>query len=163
MKMSLYPHAPVADSLEKGLAFQDFVCIQLAKRNIVLQNIGSKKFQLEVGENLQGFEIKLDRRCTDTGRLSIEVAEKTSRNVLFWTPSGILRDDNSIVYIQGNYHCFWVFMKNWLLRYYEQKLPEVEEFNGTIQRFFLSLEEADIGAGFKWSAIKEAQNGRSLD
>lgn len=152
----LYPHATVSDSLEKGLAFQDFVCIQLAKRNIVLQNIGSKKYQFEVGENLQGFEIKLDRRCTDTQRLSIEVAEKTSRDVLFWTPSGICREDNSIVYIQGNYDCFWVFMKNWLVRYYAQKQPVVEEFNGTIQRFFLPVHEADVGAGFKWT--KESLN-----
>lgn len=158
MSTLLYPHATVSDSLEKGLAFQDFVCVQLAKRHIVLQNIGSKKYQLEVGENLQGFEIKLDRRCTDTGRLSIEVAEKTSRDALFWTPSGICRDDNSIVYIQGNYKCFWVFMKNWLTRYLEHKSPAIEEFNGTIQRFFLSLPEADIGAGFKWT--QGAKDGR---
>lgn len=154
----MYPHATVADSLEKGLAFQDFVCIELAKRNIVLQNIGSKKYQFEVGENLQGFEIKLDRRCTETKRLSIELYEKTSRDVMFWTPSGILRSDNSIVYIQGNYQCFWVFMKNWLVRYYEQKSPEVEEFNGTIKRFFLPFAEADVGAGFKWE--REAIHGR---
>lgn len=158
MITSIYPHATVANSLEKGLAFQDFVCVQLAKRHIVLQNIGSKKYQLEVGENLQGFEIKLDSRCTDTNRLSIEVYEKTARDVLFWTPSGILRDDNSIVYIQGNYDCFWVFMKNWLVRYFEHKSPIVEEFNGTIQRFFLPVSEADIGAGFKWE--KEATDGR---
>lgn len=158
MSTLTYPHATVSDPLEKGLAFQDFVCIELAKRHIVLQNIGSKKYQFEVGENLQGFEIKLDRRCTDTNRLSIEVYEKTSRDVLIWTPSGILRDDNSIVYIQGNYDCFWVFMKNWLVRYFEQKSPHVEEFNGTIKRFFLPANEADIGAGFKW--VKEATDGR---
>lgn len=154
MTAGIYEDSPVKDSLEKGLAFQDFVCIELAKRNIVLQNIGSKKYQLEVGENLQGFEIKLDRRCTETGRLSIEIAEKSCRDVLWWTPSGIMRDDNSIVYIQGNYECFWVFMKNWLVRYYEAKSPSVEEFNGTIRRFFLQAEEADVGAGFKWT--KEA-------
>lgn len=158
MTTAIYPHATVTDPLEKGLAFQDFVCIELAKRHIVLQNIGSKRYQFEVGENLQGFEIKLDRRCTDTGRLSIEVAEKTARDVLLWTPSGILRNDNSIVYIQGNYDCFWVFMKNWLVRYFEQKSPAVEEFNGTIKRFFLPASEADVGAGFKWT--REATDGR---
>jgi len=158
MTTAIYPHATVLDPLEKGLAFQDFVCIELAKRHIVLQNIASKRYQFEVGENLQGFEIKLDRRCTDTGRLSIEVAEKTARDVLLWTPSGIRRNDNSIVYIQGNYECFWVFMKNWLVRYFEQKAPPVEEFNGTIKRFFLPVIEADIGAGFKWTL--EAKDGR---
>lgn len=158
MSTAVYPHAPVAESFEKGLAFQDFVCIQLAKRNIVLQNISSKKYQFEFGENLQGFEIKLDQRCTDTGRLSIEVAEKSARNVSVWTPSGICRDDNSIVYIQGNYDCFWVFMKNWLLRYLDQKSPQIEEFNGTIRRFFLPISDANVGAGFRWT--KEDAHGR---
>ena len=154
-----YPHATVKDSLEKGLAFQDFVCIVLAQRHIVLQNIGSKKFQIEVGENLQGFEIKLDRRCGDTGRLSIEVAEKSSRDVLWWTPSGIMREDNSILYIQGNYDCFWVFGKNWLRRWLEEKSPQVEDFNGTIRRFFLDNEVADVGSVWKWCK-EEVTNGR---
>jgi len=155
-QVAIYPHATVKDSLEKGLAFQDFVCIVLAQRHIVLQNIGSKKFQIEVGENLQGFEIKLDRRCTETGRLSIEVAEKSSRDVLWWTPSGIMREDNSILYIQGNYDSFWVFGKNWLRRWMEEKSPCVDEFNGTIKRFFLENEVADVGAIWKW--CKEGAN-----
>jgi hypothetical protein len=157
--LSTYPHATVKDSLEKGLAFQDFVCIALAERHIVLQNIGSKKFQIEVGENLQGFEIKLDRRCTETGRLSIEVAEKSSRDVLWWTASGIMREDNSILYIQGNYDCFWVFGKKWLRRWVDEKSPPVDEFNGTIRRFFLDIEVADVGAIWKWTR-EEAKDGR---
>ena len=32
------------DSFEVGNNFQDFVCIELAKQNIILQNINSKKF-----------------------------------------------------------------------------------------------------------------------
>lgn len=152
-KENLYPHATVKDSLEKGLSFQDFVCIQLAKRHIILQNIGSKKFQFQVGENLQGFEIKLDTNCTRTGRLSIEVAEKTNRDMLYWTDSGIMKEDNSIMYIQGNYEAFWMFWKNQLQRWYKKNKPEVTTFNGTIRRFYLSLKLADEGklAGFKWT------------
>jgi len=157
MNTAIYPHSPVKDSLEKGLSFQDFVCIELAKRHIVLQNIGSKRFQLEVGENLQGFEIKLDNGCTKFGHLSIEVAEKASRDRLWWTPSGIMRNDNSILYIQGNYEAFWVFAKNWLRRWKDEKCPEVDEFNGTIQRFFLDIEIADVCAIWKWS--KESTDG----
>lgn len=154
----IYPDSPVKDSLERGLSFQDFVCIQLMKRNIVLQNIGSRRFQIEVGENLQGFEIKLDSGCTKFGHLSIEVAEKSSRDRLWWTPSGIMRDDNSILYIQGNYDAFWVFAKNWLRRWMEEKSPPIEEFNGTVRRFFLDLEVADVCAAWKWS--KEEAHGR---
>ena len=145
-----YPDSPIFDSFEKGLSFQDFVCIELAKKHIILQNIASKKFQFTVGENLQGFEIKLDNVCTTSGRLSIEVAEKTSRDVLFWTASGIMRDDNSILYIQGNYQAFWIFGKNWLRRWLQEKQPPIEEFNGTIQKFYLDIKTADWGAIWKW-------------
>ncbi len=130
-----------------GLEFQDFVCIHLAKDNIILQNLGSKLYQLRVGENLQGFEIKYDERCTDTQRLSIEVAEKSrDDSSLGWTPSGIFRDDNSWLYIQGNYKIIFVFAKNWLLRYCHEKTPELLEFNGTIRRFFLPFGVARIAA-----------------
>lgn len=130
-----------------GLEFQDFVCLLLAKEHVILQNLGSKLYQLNVGENLQGFEIKYDERCTDTGRLSIEVAEK-SRNdpALQWTESGIFRNDNSWLYIQGNYEVLYVFAKNWLLRYYQEKSPELVEWNGTIRRFFLPVRTAELAA-----------------
>ena len=145
-----YPHSPISDSLERGLSFQDFVCIELAKQHIILQNIASKKWQFDVGENLQGFEIKLDNVCTSSRRLSIEVAEKTSRDVSFWTPSGIMRDDNSILYIQGNYQSFWMFSKKWLRRWLKEKQPQIEESHGTIKKFYLGNEIADVGAVWKW-------------
>jgi hypothetical protein len=141
-----YPNArPSAFTV--GLEFQDFVCLQLAKDNIILQNLGSKLYQLKIGENLQGFEIKYDERCTDTGRLSIEIAEKSRDDqALPWTPSGILRNDNTWLYIQGNYQVVYIFAKTWLLRYFNERKPEVKEFNGTIRRFFLPFETAKIMA-----------------
>lgn len=138
-----YPDAR-PNSFGVGLEYQDFVCTLLAKENIILQNLGSKLYQLKVGENLQGFEIKYDERCTDTGRLSIEVAEKSRDDpALPWTSSGILRYDNTWLYIQGNYSVVYIFAKNWLLRYYHEKQPEIESFNGTIRRFFLPFPVAD--------------------
>lgn len=137
-----------ANSFDVGDRFQDFVCIELAKENIILQNINSKKFQYETGENLQGFEIKYDARCTGdnntnpTGRLSIEIAEKSKCENENYVPSGIYRSDNSWLYIQGNYHGFWIFSKNILLllhnskRYKENTLP-------TIKTFYLPIEDAD--------------------
>ena len=74
-----YPDCPDANSFQSGLEFQDFVCLRLAQEHVILQNTGSKLYQLRIGENLQGFEIKLDRRCTETGRLSIEIAEQKVR------------------------------------------------------------------------------------
>ena len=57
--------------LEDGLQYQDFICMELHRRGIVLQNIQSKKFNLKK-ENLLGMEIKFDRRLKDTGNVYIE-------------------------------------------------------------------------------------------
>lgn len=138
-----YPHAKSASSYQDGLEFQDFVCCELSMSGIVLQNLSSRKWQFEVGENLQGFEIKMDALCTKTRRLSIEIAEK-SRNdeTLQWTSSGILRKDNSWLYIQGNYDVLFIFAKNWLQRYYKEAKPEVLEKLGTIKTFYLPFDLA---------------------
>lgn len=136
------------DSFEVGNEFQDFVCIELAKQGIILQNINSKKFQFETGENLQGFEIKYDSRCTGdkgsvpTNQLSIEIAEKTKAENFRFIDSGIYRKDNSWLYIHGNYTMFWIFSKNILQglhragRYKEHELP-------TVKKFYLPISDAD--------------------
>jgi hypothetical protein len=148
-----------ADSFEIGNEFQDFVCIELAKESIILQNINSKKFQYETGENLQGFEIKYDARCTGdkktnaTDQLSIEIAEKTNAGNIDYIDSGIYRSDNSWLYIQGNYMMFWIFAKKVLQllhksgRYREHELP-------TIKKFYLSIEDADKYCAKKCEFIK---------
>ena len=137
-----------SDSFEVGNEFQDFVCIELSKQGIILQNINSKKFQYEKGENLQGFEIKYDARCTGdrgtipTAQLSIEISEKTNELNVNYINSGIYRNDNSWLYIQGNFENFWIFSKKILQllhksgRYNEHKLP-------TVKKFYLPISEAD--------------------
>ena len=134
-------------SFQVGLEFQDYVCAQLAREHIVLQNLGSKLYQLQVGENLQGFEIKYDERCTDTGRLSIEVAEKSRDDpALPWTASGIARSDNTWLYIQGNRDIIFIFAKSWLLQYYTTAQPEITEKFGTIRTFYVPFTDAELGA-----------------
>lgn len=137
-----YPDCKDKKSFESGLEFQDFACTILMREGIVLQNLGSKLYQLQVGESLQGFEIKLDRRFLETGRLSIELAEKSSISIPIWTPSGINRSDNTWLYIQGNYDRLYIFPKKILLilhktgRYKEDGTP-------TVQKFYLPLSDAD--------------------
>lgn len=79
-------------------------------------------------------------------KLSIEVAEKSRDDpALQWTPSGILRNDNSWLYIQGNYHVLYIFAKRFLLNYYEKKKNEsnfIVEKHGTIKTFYISNETA---------------------
>lgn len=142
-----YPDAKRSTVFAEGIEFQDFVCHQLARRHVILQNLASEKYQFEVGENLQGFEIKLDNRCVEKQRLSIEIAEKSAASNANFVPSGIYRNDNSWLYIQGNYEIIFVFAKNILKllhksgRYQEHELP-------TIQKFYMPFSEAK-----KYSAL----------
>jgi hypothetical protein len=139
---TLYPDAKSRTSFQDGLEFQDFVCQQLARQNIILQNTVSKRWQIEVGENLQGFEIKMDSRCTETGRLSIEIAEKSRADMPAYIPSGIYRNDNTWLYIQGNREVLYIFPKAFLVRLFETgKYPVVEM--PTIRKFYLPFKDAD--------------------
>lgn len=138
-----YPDAPHVDTLQMGAEFMDFVMETLQKRGVILQPYTSKKKQYNVGESLQGWEVKLDNRCLDTGRLSIEIAEKTARSVPVWTPSGIYRRDNTWIYIQGNYQKFYWFQKNILVGLHKSGRYEEAEFNGTVRKFYLPLVSAD--------------------
>lgn len=137
------------DSFEIGNKFADFVCIELAKDGIILQNINSQKFQYETGENLQGFEIKYDSRSMGcggtipTGNVSIEIAEKTNSNNNSFVNSGIYRGDNSWIYIVGNYLAFWIFSTKHLRLWYETGKLETHQPRPTIQTFRLSIEQAD--------------------
>lgn len=136
-----YPDAKRPTVFREGIEYQDFVCTELAKRHIILQNFSSKKYQFDVGENLQGFEIKLDNLCTQTHRLSIETAERSRKEIPNFTPSGIYRDDNSWLYIHGNYECIFVFAKNFLRALHRSgRYPEHEI--DTIRKFYLPWDDA---------------------
>lgn len=133
------------DSFRIGNEFQDFVCIELAKQGIILQNINSKRFQYNTGENLQGFEIKFDGPHTSTNRLSIEIAEKSNPFNEDFIPSGIYRKGNTWMYIQGNYDLFFIFPVNILLGMHQSGKYE-EAFhpkqNPTIKKFYLPHTQA---------------------
>lgn len=140
-KQVVYPDSPNTSSFEQGAEFLDLVTVTLQKYGLYLQAFTSKKFQYERGESLQGWEVKLDNRFTDTGRLSIEVAEKTRADQAEWIPSGIYRGD-SWLYIQGNKKCFYIFttkVLQWL--HSTKKYTEKEEL--TIKTFYLPIKIAD--------------------
>ncbi len=109
-----YPDAPMdenGDTIVKGDEYEDFVCDVIAERcGIILRTYKSAKRQFSVGENKAGFEIKLDKQHEKYGHLSIEVAERTRASGP-WYRSGIFRNDNSWLYIQGNKNIFWIFFK----------------------------------------------------
>lgn len=155
MNIPEYPDAKHHNEFERGLKYQDFVMNTLAKRlGWVIQVNSSKAYQFAEGESIQGFEFKLDDRCTETNRLSIEVAEKSKKDIRIWTPSGICRKDNTIFYIQGNYTSFWIFFVKHLRDWYDRTHPEVIEKFGTIQTCYMPIQLADL-LGYRIDALQQ--------
>ncbi|MDD4987186.1 MAG: hypothetical protein PHQ43_15725, partial [Dehalococcoidales bacterium] len=131
----VYPDSKNPRSYQSGLEFQDFVVDLLRERlGIVITNYQSQRYQFGVGENKQGIEIKLDRDITGTRNVSIEIAEKTRAANRHWVRSGIYRNDNSWLYIQGNWSIVFIFAKNTLRllhksgRYKEHAIPTLKAF-----------------------------------
>lgn len=94
------------EQLRIGQEYQDFVFEQLRKMDgmpIFLGAYSSKKYQFKKGESPSGLEIKFDGKFKDTGNLYIEVAEKSSPDMPEYTLSGVMRENNSILYLIGDY------------------------------------------------------------
>jgi len=104
--------------LEAGIEYQDFVCVELHKLGIILQNMSSRKYQLK-HENLLGLEIKFDRRFRETGNLYIETHEKADPTNLEYVKSGIYRDDETWLYGIGDAETFFIFAKSTLRNFIE--------------------------------------------
>jgi hypothetical protein len=103
-----------SESLEKGLRYQDFVAAKLYERGIPLVSFQSRKYQKEHGENKAGIEIKFDDRMKSTGNVYIEIAEKANPVNPYYVASGIYRDDNSWLYVIGNYEVIYAVPKTTL-------------------------------------------------
>lgn len=147
-----YPDAPRADGVQAGMEFQDFVADQLFRFGIALTAFMSRKYQYERGENLQGIEIKLDDRWHETGRLSIEIAERSDAQSM-WVNSGIYRNDNTWLYVQGNQAGFFIFPRKFLRHMFEKNgYPTEEKPKGkpTIRTFYLPVAHAEIYAALVW-------------
>jgi len=162
-----YTTKAAKNTFESGDKFAEFAASKLNPFGITTWTFGSHHQQFAIGENGQGVEYKLDNRCTDTNRLSIEIAEKTDAGNLDWIPSGIMRNDNAWLYVQGNYEIIFVFSKKWLRRVYRKVMrdnpSDVQDWppspESTVRRFFLKFKTAHAGAalvidastGKRWS------------
>lgn len=140
-----YPDAKRPDTYTEGMEFEDFVREKCGEIGLILQRYSSFKYQIERGDGRID-EIKLDARCVDTGRLSIEIAEKSKAANLRFVPSGIYASSSAWLYIQGNYHIIFIFPKNFLVMLHKSKKYEEGEIP-TMQKFYLPLSDA-----FKYAA-----------
>ena len=122
------------EKLQQGLEFQDFVTdILFNELFIPLSSYQSRKYQLK-GENKQGIEIKFDDKFKATGNVYIEISEKSNANNINFIESGIYRNDNTWLYIIGDYSILFIFGKEMLKlmhkkkRYKEVQIPTSKGF-----------------------------------
>lgn len=103
---------------EDDLQFQDYCVELLYKAGIPIQVYGSKKYQIKVGESIGRVEIKHDKKMKDKEgnwkNIYIEYAERHDPEKPF-VYSGILRDDNTLYYMIGNYERTFLLGKFQLL------------------------------------------------
>jgi len=127
--------------LEIGLEYQDFVVERLYDVGLPLISYSSKKFQHLIGENKAGFEIKKDQKFRDTNNFYIEIAEKSDPNNFEYIQSGIYRNDNTWLWIQGDEKNIYVFSKKQLIILHKSKRYK-EIKTATSIGFLLPFQEA---------------------
>jgi hypothetical protein len=127
-----------ANKIETGLLFQDFVIDLLFQTiGLVVVQYASRLYQVHVGESRTGVEIKHDEWYASTNNLWIEVAEKARPRAGEMVPSGICRDDNSWLYVIGDYDTVFIFGKTTLLLLKDSGRYKIRENRTQTSRGFL--------------------------
>lgn len=101
--------------LEDTLIFQDYITDLLHQIGWNLNCYSSRKYNIEKGESLSRIEIKQDKKAKETGNLYLETHERQS-NKGQYVKSGILREDNTIFIIIGDYEHLYMFSKKQLVK-----------------------------------------------
>jgi len=104
------------DKLAEGQRYESFVMSRWPEvypnRKLTIRD--GKYAQLK-GETEEGIEIKYDGRMEDTGRVYIEMQEKTHIDNEKYVESGIYRNDNSKLFLIGNMTQWFMFSKDKLV------------------------------------------------
>lgn len=100
-------------NMEYAWCYQDFITKELLKIGISVNCYQSLVYQAKYGESASGIEIKNDRRLKETGNLYIEFKQKSLRGNDD-DHSGINRDDDSWLYVIGDYETIYIFGKSQL-------------------------------------------------
>ena len=127
--------------LEDGKKYEEFIKQQLyIKKQLTLNLCHNKEQQINIGENLEGIEIKFDNKKNIYKNIYIELQEKTNENNMNWVNSGILRKDNTHSWIIGDYQEAFIFWKFHLKQLYENNLYLKEVITKTSRGFLLNTE-----------------------
>jgi len=104
------------ECLKDGQYFEQYIYNVLEQLGICIVEPFLTKEEQVLGENSAGVEVKHDRLMKRYGNIYLELEERvTSPN---WIPSGIFRNDNTIIYVIGDYDNFFLFQKGvlqWLV------------------------------------------------
>lgn len=109
-----YNNGYYAEQLQVGLEFQDLVTTTLYQRGIVVVGYSSRRKQITEGENMLGAEIKRDGKFRETGNIYLEVAEKSHPDKADYIASGIMRNDNSWLFVIGDEQTIYIFSTKYL-------------------------------------------------
>ena len=96
--------------LEIGSIYQDAIMYQLYKQGIIISCFCSKYAQLNIGESINGYEIKYSKSFNEMNSIWIETHERQNINQPY-TQSGLLRKDNTRKYITGDTQSFIILNK----------------------------------------------------
>jgi hypothetical protein len=110
------------EGTEKGFEYEKFIEKIFNEKNICKLTFYDKKIEQLRGETEEGYEIKFDDNLKITGNLYIEYQEKTHKDNVMYVNSGILKDDNTIYFVIGNYDEVFIFKKEILLELYNSFL-----------------------------------------
>ena len=134
--------------LEEAWEFQDFICAECAKIGIFIHCFQSKQYQNQ-GEGITGIEIKLDKKM-ESGNLYIEFCEKKTATNKDYANSGVFRDDNTWLWIIGDYKKVFFFSHAQLKQVVKEtqtgKYPfrQVENRTGTSHGILLPISHPEV-------------------
>ena len=104
------------DKLAEGQRFESFVMSRwpdiYPNRTLTIRD---GKYSQLLGETDEGVEIKYDGMMEKTGRIYIEIQEKTNANNDNYVDSGIYRNDNTRIWCIGNMTQLFLFSKQKLI------------------------------------------------
>jgi len=100
--------------LAEGSAFEKFVYSVLRRMGLIITRPHTTKGMQLKGENSIGWEIKYDNLMTETGNVYIETAEKSDPRNATYIKSGVYRDDNTWMWVIGDYSELFIIQKNLL-------------------------------------------------
>lgn len=109
--------------LQEAFLFENFIAEKIkSEYGLDIEPFISSEGQYELGENALGIEIKNDKLIKETGNIYIEFQEKSGEHLSNYTNSGILKQDNTLYFLMGDYSEFFILRKSDLLEVYREEL-----------------------------------------